>query len=112
MNLSVSGSVKDSETVLASVSDMRSHIDAIAKIDPKIASEIEATWHSTVKAVQGITSRAMAARLILGGRYDKAAFDIVSDAGINAIAGMIEGKVAVPESIRTALGKTSLRGLL
>lgn len=98
-----SESMKDAETILENLRDMRSHLAALHKVDPSIAHEIEDTWNSTVKALHNIQARSMAARLILGGQYDKTAHSLVSDAGISAVLKMTAGKAPMPDSIRKTM---------
>lgn len=81
----------DADILLDSQIDMTSHLDALRKLDPKIAGEIEATWRATQRAITGTQARSMAARLILGGAYDKIAYDIIADAGAKSIVNMMEG---------------------
>lgn len=95
--------IKDSEALLEGATAMRSHIEAIKVIDPKIAEQVEKTWKVDTKAFQNIMVRSVAARLILGGLYDQIAYRIVDEKGKQALLSMVTGGAAMPESVKRAL---------
>lgn len=98
----------DQETMLTAHLDMRQHLETLKGVDPEIAGRVKASWDTFVLASQRVSIRQMAARLIMGGAYDKQADAIVAEQGTKSLVAALVGDRPMSAPVKRAMDTLGL----